>query len=219
MLGGAVSGGWRNWAWFLAAALALNLVLFSLMPLLVVTTPQRPDLDELFMPITIMHLKAPEPSVKKKKEPPPPPVKKKTSPKPPKTRVVPTKLSLPFQLNTRLPVAANSLVLPVLPPTAPGLDGIFSPGDLDSGLTTLVRIPPVYPLGAKNRGVEGWVRVRFIVNEDGSVSDIEVTESKPRRIFDDAVLRSVAGWRFKPGTVGGVPVKIWAETVVRFNLD
>jgi len=209
-----------NWAGFLGTALVLNIILFSLMPLLVANTSRRPDVDEFSTPITIMHLKPPEPSVKKKTEPPPPPVKRQNSPKPMQARTAPAKLSLPFEIDTRLPASGDTLSLPVLPPTDLGnVDNIFTAGDLDSGLTTLVRIPPIYPMSAKNRGVEGWVRVRFIVNEDGSVSDIAITQSKPQKIFDDAVLRSVAGWRFKPGTVDGVAVKTRAETVVRFNLD
>jgi len=209
-----------NQAWFLGMALVLNLVLFSLLPLLVSTNPVRPEIDEMLLPITLMHLKPPELPVKKKIEPPLPPVRKQPPPKPPAERMVSPKLSLPFELNTSLPAASDSLSLPVMPPSDLGnLDSIFTSGDLDSGLTTLVRIPPIYPIGAKNRGIEGWVKVRFIVNEDGSVSNINVVESKPKKIFDDAVLRSVSVWRFKPGRVGGVPVKTWAETVVRFNLD
>lgn len=63
------------------------------------------------------------------------------------------------------------------------------------------------------------MRIKFIVHEDGSVDSVTVEESEPKTVFDDAVIRAVSGWRFKAGTVGGVPVKAWAETVVRFKLD
>jgi protein TonB len=32
-------------------------------------------------------------------------------------------------------------------------------------------------------------------------------------------MRCVSGWRFKPGTVEGMPVKAWAETTIRFKLE
>jgi protein TonB len=74
-------------------------------------------------------------------------------------------------------------------------------------------------MSAKSRGTEGWVQVRFIVNEDGSVGNVSVEDSDPKTIFNDAVIRSVSGWKFKTATIGGLPVKTWAETTVRFKLD
>jgi protein TonB len=100
-----------------------------------------------------------------------------------------------------------------------GLGDLFAAGDLDAPLTVVSRIPPVYPLHAKHRGIEGWVRVRFVVREDGRVTDITIQESQPAGIFNENVLRCVAEWRFKPGTVEGTPVKAWAETTIRFQLE
>jgi len=99
------------------------------------------------------------------------------------------------------------------------LGELFAAGDLDAPLTVISRIPPVYPLHAKQRGIKGWVQVRFVVQEDGRVTDITIQESQPAGVFDASVLRSVAGWRFKPGTVAGTPVKAWAETTIRFELE
>ena len=100
-----------------------------------------------------------------------------------------------------------------------GLADAFAVGDLDAPLTVLVRVPPQYPLRAKYRGVQGWVLVRFVVNEDGSVGNVTVQESQPPGVFDQSVIRCVTGWRFKPGTVEGIPVRAWAETTIRFKLE
>lgn len=133
------------------------------------------------------------------------------------------KLTLPFEVNPRLPGGPNSLVLPPLKsaplvnPTA--LPTAFSIGQLDGPLTTLTRIPPVYPDKARQRGVEGWVKVALFVDETGRVGNITILDAKPKDLFDRSVERCVRGWRFKPGTVEGIPVKAKVETVIQFELE
>ena len=211
------------WLRIIAAALALNIALFGLMPYLLTRNSAPPTLQQEAHQINLIRLKHTDSPVKRNTEKPPEPPPERQAPKPQASKPAPTRLSLPFDVNPRLPAAGpDSLSLPVasLSQLSTGnLADIFSTGDLDSPLTVLVRIPPVYPMSAKNRGTEGWVKVRFIVHEDGSVSGISVVEGTPNTVFDDAVIRSVSGWKFKAGTVGGVPVKTWAETVVRFKLD
>ena len=97
--------------------------------------------------------------------------------------------------------------------------GEWNANDLDQPLTPLVRIPPVYPSRAKRRGIEGWVRVKFLVKAGGEVARVEILEAQPEKVFDTSVRNCVLGWRFKPGTVGGEAVDVWAETVVRFRLE
>jgi len=210
---------WLVYLGMLAGAMAVNLVLFGLMPFLLTHNEGKTESDLLPVPVNLIRLQPPEPPVKKTVEkPPPPPKPKAPKPQPPQRSFA--RLSLPFSVSSRLPPLAGDLSLPVVPAADLGrFDDIFGVGDLDSPLSILVRIPPIYPISAKRRGIEGWVRIRFIVNEDGSVSNLVVAESKPLKLFDDAVIRSVSGWRFKAGTVGGVPVKTQAETVVRFELD
>lgn len=62
------------------------------------------------------------------------------------------------------------------------------------------RVEPRFPTQAAREGIDqGSVTIRFTVETDGSVSNPTVTDAKPRRgIFDDAALRAVAKWKFKP---------------------
>jgi protein TonB len=99
------------------------------------------------------------------------------------------------------------------------VSGAVDAETLDQPLTALSRLPPVYPVGAKRRGIEGWVRLRFVVDPRGEVREVSVIEAKPKGVFEDSVLRSVRSWRFKPGTVNGHPVSARAETTVRFDLE
>ena len=131
-------------------------------------------------------------------------------------------VDLPFEINPKLPPISGVVSVPPMQMVslgAPDLKGSYGIGEIDHPLTPLVQVPPIYPMRARRRGIEGWVKVRFIVTEEGRVEDIRVLASRPQKIFDRPVLRCVSDWRFTPGTVGGVPVKTWVETTVRFDLE
>jgi protein TonB len=219
-----LSRSWSARLWAAAGALGLNLALFGMMPHLLHPVQNRPVFEQVVSQINFIRLKQPESPVKKKTEQPPEPEAPpdRQPPRPLPSRPLSAALTLPFDINPRLPSGPDTLPLPPLPAAAfdtGSLPDIFSVGDLDAPLTVLTRIPPVYPMQAKHRGIEGWVRVRFVVNEDGGVSRVTVLASDPPDIFDQNVIRCVEGWRFQPATVDGMPVKARAETTVRFKLE
>lgn len=86
-------------------------------------------------------------------------------------------------------------------------------------LTPLVRIPPEYPVQAATQGLEGYVILRFVVTETGSVADPEVLRADPPRIFDRAALRAVKGWKYQPQIREGKPVSILTFTRIVFQLE
>jgi protein TonB len=96
---------------------------------------------------------------------------------------------------------------------------VFEAGDLDQPPREVVKTPPLYPLSARQREIEGYVQVRFLVDERGRVSELSVLDSSPRRIFEDSVLRAVPGWRFEPGRIDGRPVSSWVVTTIRFEME
>ncbi len=85
-------------------------------------------------------------------------------------------------------------------------------------LTPLVRVPPEYPMRALSDGIEGFVMLRFIVTETGSVEDPEVLRSEPPGVFDRAARRSVMRWKFQPQIREGKPSRVYAISTVRFVL-
>ena len=85
-------------------------------------------------------------------------------------------------------------------------------------LTPLVRVPPEYPMKALADEIEGFVMLRFIVTETGSVEDPEVLRSDPPRIFDRAALRAVLRWKFQPQIRDGKPARVVAISRVVFVL-
>lgn len=66
-----------------------------------------------------------------------------------------------------------------------------------------------YPEGQKKYGSEGRDGVKFIVNEDGSISNIQVIRSMGMD-FDNETIRLVKNMpKWKPGIENGQPVKVW----------
>ena len=102
-------------------------------------------------------------------------------------------------------VAAQSEAESTEPETAaetpagePAQQPVLAVGDL----VLVDRVEPKFPTQAVREGIDqGSVTVKFTVQTDGTVTNPVVTDAKPRRgVFDDAALRAVAKWKFKPLT-------------------
>jgi protein TonB len=88
-----------------------------------------------------------------------------------------------------------------------------------SGVVPLFRVPPKYPPRAASRQIEGWVKVEFTIQTDGSVDDAVVVGSEPENIFDDAALTAISKWKFKEKIVNGVAVPQRAVQRLQFKLE
>lgn len=96
---------------------------------------------------------------------------------------------------------------------------VFEAYELDQPPQAVVRVPPPYPYQARERGIEGVVQVRLLVNADGTVGQVQIVDARPKGMFEDAVMKSVPQWKFNPGKVEGKPVTSWVVTAVRFDLN
>ncbi|HEU4486249.1 MAG TPA: TonB family protein [Povalibacter sp.] len=77
-------------------------------------------------------------------------------------------------------------------------------------------VTPQYPDSARRKGIEGWVELAFTVGLNGTVSDVEVRNSSPAEVFDDAAVRAVKQWRFEPVVRNGQIVEQRAMVRLRF---
>jgi protein TonB len=78
---------------------------------------------------------------------------------------------------------------------------------------------PDYPPLARVRGIEGLVVVEAVVDQRGFIvpSRLRVAESVP--FLDEAALRAVERWRFKPGRDrNGDTVRVLVQVPIRFRL-
>lgn len=216
-------GSFRTWTIALAGSVLLNISLFGLMPGLIQRVPDRlENLDDIKQIQVIRVKKPPSPPRKKEPEEKPKPLKspmKSVNPITP--RPVNLKPRLAFELNPKLPAAPLDLVMPDLAHFSmdPSPKSRYTMGEIDSPLIALVRIPPIYPIRATRKGIEGFVTVEFLVTQKGCVEEIKIIEAAPKDIFDQSVIQCVSQWKFKPGTVEGFPVATQAKTTIRFELE
>lgn len=204
-------------------ALIMTMVLCSLIPSLLHQPSSPVVLQSPATPVNVIRIKRPDSQLNRKKTVPQvkAPKKKPPLPEAPRRRMSISKLTLPFEISPKLSDGPQSITIPPMALTGLddfGLPNVFSAGDLDQPLIALTRMPPLYPLRAKQNHVQGWVKVRFMVTVQGTVERVAVVEAQPPGFFEQSVTRCVAGWRFKPGTVEGFPVNTWAETTVTFEL-
>jgi TonB family protein len=79
-------------------------------------------------------------------------------------------------------------------------------------------VAPKFPSSVRNRGITGWVEMEFTVRPDGSTADIVVTNSSPRRTFDNAAMTAVSQWHYKPVVArDGKIVEQRAAVRIRFS--
>jgi TonB family protein len=85
-------------------------------------------------------------------------------------------------------------------------------------LTLQKSVQPVYPMKAVKGKIEGWVDVEFTVTEAGKVGDVSVRAASTPGVFEDAAVKAVSQWRYKPVLRAAKPVPIRSKIRVRFTL-
>lgn len=78
--------------------------------------------------------------------------------------------------------------------------------------------PPKYPPLAREKGYEGTVYLRALIERDGRVGNLAIDRSSGYEILDRAAVDSVREWAFLPARKDGKPVASWVLLPVRFVL-
>jgi TonB family protein len=98
------------------------------------------------------------------------------------------------------------------PPLTVGRDRVMAPRLLSSA-------KPQYTAEAMRNRIQGSVRLRAIVERDGTPSGVEVVNSLDAKFgLDQAAIDAVKQWRFAPGTVDGNPVRVMVTVDLSFVL-
>ena len=81
-------------------------------------------------------------------------------------------------------------------------------GTADGDYLPIVKVAPIYPQRAIDRGIEGYVIVEFTVTKTGAVRDPKVVEYQPSPIFNKAALAAALKFKYKPRVVNGEPIEV-----------
>lgn len=92
------------------------------------------------------------------------------------------------------------------------------PGGLDSMYAYIVKNLK-YPELAKEKGIEGRVFVSFIIEKDGSISNVKLLRGIGGGCEEAAVemVKNMPKW--KPGTQRGKPVRVQFNLPIKFELE
>ncbi len=80
-------------------------------------------------------------------------------------------------------------------------------------------VPPEYPRSAERRGTQGYVKLRFRVLPTGDINDIEVIDSQPSTIFNQAAIEAIEKSSFAPATRNGTPEEQFLEQKLNFQIQ
>ena len=135
-----------------------------------------------------------------------------------RTAQVPVTPRMSLSTNTSVTSAPVQMVQPKI--DASGVKMNLTAGGSDRGVAPLVRVNPDYPRRALERGIEGWVHVRFTITAAGTVKDLVVVDAEPNGVFDEAASKAVLRWRYNPRVENGVAVeRVGEQTLIRFKLE
>lgn len=89
----------------------------------------------------------------------------------------------------------------------------------DTDVIPLVRVEPMYPRSAMQRGVEGYVTVQFTISKTGTVVNPKIIDADPKNVFDQAAISAIKKWKYNPKVQDGVAVDRPGVTVtLEFNI-
>ena len=90
----------------------------------------------------------------------------------------------------------------------------------DGEYLPIVKVSPVYPRRALQRGIEGFVIVAFTVTKQGAVKDVYVIEANPEGIFEQAAMDAAMKFKYKPRVVNGEATEVsGVQNRITFQID
>lgn len=162
--------------------------------------------------------RVPEPDPPKVVRKPPPPNPMEPPPTPPRllksleSGVSSVDISIPQVEVGEIGASADSLL-------GDTSDVVMTSDTVDQAPQVVSRGPLQYPASARNQGVEGYVLLSVLVDNQGEIRRVKVLEAKPAGVFEEAAKQGIRSWRFKPGSYQGQNVRTWVRQRITFNLS
>lgn len=140
--------------------------------------------------------------------------------KPPKPEEPPPQMETP-QMDSPTPNAEGSgLNFSAGMNNDVSLDGGLALESGDGEYLPIVKVAPVYPRRALQRGIEGYVIVEFTVTKQGAVRDPIVIEANPEGLFEQAAIDAAMKFKYKPRVVNGEATEVsGVQNRITFQID
>lgn len=167
---------------------------------------------------------APRPASSPSVPPPSAPASAATTAAPPPAAAPAESTTAPTTAPATAPAEAEATPAQAAAPVRPAGDGTVRPGDLvtmGAGVTppkVVRRASLRYPPLAQRMKKEATVTVRVLVDETGRPADVQASGSPAGFGMDEAAVEYARGCGFSPASKNGVPVRMWMDLKVAFNL-
>jgi protein TonB len=78
---------------------------------------------------------------------------------------------------------------------------------------------PQYTADARRAGIQGVVKVEAVIQSDGTVGEVRVSQSLDKKFgLDDQAVAALKDWRFTPGQKDGAVIPVLVEIEMTFTL-
>ncbi|MEM9384737.1 MAG: energy transducer TonB [Pseudomonadota bacterium] len=126
--------------------------------------------------------------------------------KPPQPQTPPPEVPR-MQLDPTNAAIALTHSAPVAGGAGLGVVGSLGLAAADGEYLPIIKVAPIYPRRALERGWEGEVIVEFTVTRQGTVRDVLVLDST-RAVFNQAAIDAAERFKYKPRVVNGQPIEV-----------
>ena len=94
----------------------------------------------------------------------------------------------------------------------------YSQSEVDQCAECIKKGNCIYPLDARKEGIEGYVKLKCVIGENGKVLATEIVEAVPEGVFEESVLAMVKGSKFRPAMKDGKKVASVIKNKINFTL-
>jgi protein TonB len=95
---------------------------------------------------------------------------------------------------------------------------VMTDDTVDQAPRASFQAPMQYPPRARAQGVQGYVVFSLLIGITGEIEQMQIVESYPEGVFDDAATQGINQWKFEPAMYQGQAVRSWAKQRIRFDL-
>ncbi len=110
-------------------------------------------------------------------------------------------------------IASSTMAAPAAPEIHP--DGPIVKGGVVAEPKLLYRALPVYPLNAKQAGIQGDVVIKATIDQKGSVVEMHVVSGP--LMLRQAALEALRRWKYEPSKLDGQPISVQMLVTIKFS--